>query len=114
MKLQFAALAVWATAALVVGAGPAAAQGTFNPNGHRPSTLPSPGFGPPAGEGTSAGTPGNVYHYRPATGQIEQPKPFKPYEPPRMGSVYSSPKPAAQGAKPCELSVYVNACDRHH
>jgi hypothetical protein len=37
---------------------------------------------------------------------------FKPYEPYKGSSVYATPKPAAGGAKDCELSVYVNACGR--
>lgn len=36
-------------------------------------------------------------------------KPFKPYQ---GASPYASPKTPSYGAKPCETSVYVNACDK--
>lgn len=103
------------TAALT--AGPALAQGTFN-NGRKPAT----GFGAPSSQ---AGTMGG---YRPSYGQepssgarrpsygapstMGEPA-FKPYEGYRGGSVYSSKPKAPSGAKPCETSVYVNACKDH-
>jgi hypothetical protein len=98
--------------AATLAAGPALAQGTFN-NGRKPAT----GFGTPS----SAAQP-----YRPSYGQAPstagQPKTygapstmgepaFKPYQGYKGGSVYSSKPPRAPGAKPCETSVYVNACD---
>lgn len=115
MKLQFAALALSAAAALALVAGPAGAQGTFNPYGHRPPPPPS-GFGPPPpgfGADETPGASGGHAHRR-SMEVIEQPRPAKPYEPPKLGpSPYATPKPSPTGAKPCELSVYVNACDHH-
>lgn len=100
---------------LSLAAGAAAAQGTFN-NGRKPAT----GFGTPStGAGAPAASP-----YRPSYGQapaagrtpgapstIGEPA-FKPYQGYRGSSVYSSKPPRASGAKPCETSVYVNACDK--
>lgn len=103
-------VAVAVAAALV--AGPSLAQGTFN-SGKKPAT----GFGTPSSSAqqpspyrpggqapSSAGQP-KTYGTPPAAGGG-----FKPYEPFKPGSVYSSQKPAASGAKPCETSVYTNAC----
>lgn len=101
------------TAALA--AGPALAQGTFN-NGKKPATgfgtpssgagaTPSPYRPPSYGQAPSAGrTPG-------APSTMGEPA-FKPYQGYKGGSVYASPKPSTPGARPCETSVYVNACDK--
>ncbi|MBW8814459.1 MAG: hypothetical protein JF588_13615 [Caulobacterales bacterium] len=114
MKLQFLTAAILAGA---LASGAAAAQGTFGHESHIPA---APGFGPPPMPGMpqngmpSNGAPrSNIGHIPPAP-SFPEPKPFKPYEPPKMGSVYESPRPPAQGARPCELSVYVNACQHHH
>ena len=107
MKPLFAA-----TLALALAAGPAlaqgtfnpgGAQGTFNPGGRQPAKPASPGFGVynPAPPPKAPTTPA-----QPAPGG------FKPYEPYKGSSVYGAPKPASPGAKPCQTSVYVNACKR--
>ena len=93
------------TAAMALAAAPALAQGTFN-NGRKPAT----GFGTPSSSSpqpapsTAGRTPG-----APAT--MGEPS-FKPYQGYKGGSVYSSKPPPASGAKPCETSVYVNACGK--
>ena len=101
------------TGAMALAAGPALAQGTFN-SGRKPAT----GFGAPA-SGPAAPSP-----YKPSYGQapsagrtpgapstMGEPA-FKPYQGYKGGSVYSSKPSATPGAKPCETSVYVNACDK--
>jgi hypothetical protein len=98
------------TVVAALAAGPALAQGTFN-NGRKPAT----GFGTPS---SSAPQPAPSYGQAPST--AGKPKTygtppaagggFKPYEPFKPGSVYSSQTPSASGAKPCETSVYTNAC----
>ena len=111
MKLIVAFAAV---AALT--AGPALAQSSFNKplgswtpgspgssgasSGHR---APSPSYSTP-----SYGSEPTQKIY----GAPEPPKApgFKPYEPYEPGSTYASPKPPSYGSKPCETSVYVNAC----
>jgi len=104
-------------AAAALTAAPAMAQGTFN-NGRKPAT----GFGAPSSP--SAGTMGA---YKPTYGQepsagarrpsygapstMGEPA-FKPHQGYKGSSVYSSKPQASPGAKPCETSVYVNACDK--
>jgi hypothetical protein len=102
------------TVVAALAAGPALAQGTFN-NGKKPAT----GFGSPS-SGQAAPSP-----YKPSYGQapstagrtpgapstMGEPA-FKPYQGYKAGSVYASKPPPRPGAKPCETSVYVNACDR--
>ena len=105
-------LIVLVTVVAALAAGPALAQGTFN-NGRKPATgfgapsssAPRPSYGvdadqAPSGSARRYGTP-------PSAGGG-----FKPYEPYKSSSVYASPKPSTSGAKPCETSVYVNACDK--
>ena len=122
MKLNMRTLMI--TAALAALAGPVLAQGTFNPGGSndawksgygaRPA---SPGFAPRAprygaaspampARPPSYGSGGFAMPIQP--GETYRPRPYG------SGSVYGAPKaPSRQrGARPCETSVYVNACDR--
>jgi hypothetical protein len=107
-------LAFAAVAALV--AGPALAQGTFN-DGRKPAGSPygvgsSPAYGAPSSSSSrpsyGAAPTQRIY------GAPEPPKAegFKPYKPYQGGSTYASPRTPAYGAKPCETSVYANACDK--
>ena len=102
--------------AAALAAGPALAQGTFNPGGGRGSQGTfNPGGRPPA----RPAAPGMADAYRsapaprpPAAPAAPAPGGFKPYEPFGGSSVYGAPRPGASGAKPCETSVYVNACPK--
>jgi len=101
------------TVTAALAAGPALAQGTFN-NGRKPAT----GFGTPSSSAPAAPAPYRPYGQPPSAGRtpgapstMGEPA-FKPYQGYKGGSVYSSKPPAAPGAKPCETSVYVNACDK--
>lgn len=91
-----------------LAAGPALAQGTFN-NGRKPSTFGSPSqaakpSAPKYGSPSSSSSRPKTYGTPP-----EAPG-YKPYEGYKGSSVYSSKPQAPGGAKPCETSVYVNAC----
>jgi hypothetical protein len=99
MKLHLTLLVAFALA------GPAVAgdYGTFSP-GSAPKQLP--GYHPPNLSPPSAPRP-------PASPSLPTPGGFKPYEPFKGSSVYTQPKPATSGAKPCERSVYVNACGKY-
>lgn len=108
MKLQ-----VGVIVALALAAGPAAAQGTFN-NGQQPRTFgpstpstpkPAGGFVPSYGGQPAAGQP-----RRPGLAEAPAAPAFKPYQPYSGSSVYGAPRSPSTGAKPCETSVYVNAC----
>jgi len=102
-------LAISVSAALA--AGPALAQGTFN-NGRKPvtgfgtpsSSAPQTGGYKPPGQAPAAGGQPRTYGAPAAAGG------FKPYEGYKGSSVYSSKPSPPAGAKPCETSVYVNAC----
>jgi hypothetical protein len=115
------------TAALAALTCPVLAQGTFNPGGSndawksgygaRPS---SPGFAPPPPRYGAAppaapagGAVGGYARYAPIPSEPAA-QPFKPYGGYAGSSVYSRPSGygSNSGAKPCETSVYVNACDR--
>jgi hypothetical protein len=92
-------------------AGTAMAQSAY---GKRPT--PGPGSGSiyrPPSSGYSAPSYGSAPTQR-IYGAPEPPKAegFKPYKPYQGGSTYASPKPPSYGARPCETSVYVNACDK--
>ncbi|HZZ34416.1 MAG TPA: hypothetical protein VFE03_01730 [Caulobacteraceae bacterium] len=103
MRLQL----VLAATAVVLVAGPAAAQGygTF-----APGQSPPPGsYKPPSLSSVYAKSQAPSSSQRNA-GTATGASGFKPYEPYRPSSVYAQPRPAARGAKPCETSVYVNAC----
>lgn len=110
--------------ALAALAGPGLAQGTFNPGGSsdawksgygaRPT---SPGFAAPASRYGAAppAAPARSPSY--GAGGFAMPiQPGETYRPRTYGSgsVYGQPQaPSRQrGARPCETSVYVNACDR--
>ena len=100
------------TVAAALATGPVLAQGTFN-NGKKPAT----GFGAPS-SGPPAPSPYKPYGQAPPAGRtpgapstMGEPA-FKPYQGYKGGSVYASKPPPAAGAKPCETSVYVNACDK--
>ena len=99
-----------AVMAATVG-GPAWAQGggfgTFKPSGFgAPSSPPAGSMQKPSyGQEPSTASRPRTYG-APAAGG------FKPYEPFKPGSTYASPKAPSYGAKPCETSVYVNACDK--
>ena len=85
-------------------AGQAQAQGTFNPGGRQAAKPASPGLA-------------EAYKSAPAPKPPTPPSPppadgFKPHEPFKGASVYGAPKPATPGAKPCQTSVYVNACPK--
>jgi hypothetical protein len=106
MKLQVMLTA----AAFAVVAGPAAAEG-LGWGGHGPKRLepehfaplpPSPAYAPPQ----ARATPRTTYGTPPSA------EGFKPYKPFQGASVYSQPRGygAPSGARPCETSVYVNAC----
>ena len=100
MNLQ---LAIFGAALAVAGTAVAGDYGTFAPNSSRPKPLPSyqaPSLTPPTAP------------KRPAAPSPPDSGGFKPYEPYQGSSVYSRPKPATSGAKPCELSVYTNACGK--
>ena len=102
-------------AALGLAVGPAAAQGTFSP-GRKPGSA----FGSSAQSSTAK--PRTYLPQEPAQyvrprsyGVPQSPNPagFQPYKPFTGSSVYGRPNGSAySGAKPCETSVYVNACDR--
>lgn len=109
------------TAILTALAGPVLAQGTFSPGGSSsamkpasPSRASTPDYGtlpPPYRSATPARTAGY------GAGGVSTPvQPGDAYRPRTYGSgsVYRQPQaPSRQrGAKPCETSVYVNACDR--
>lgn len=89
---------------IVVGAlalaAPAMAQSPYSVR------KPSTGYGAPATPSPSATRPSGYGTPPSASGG------FKPYEGFKGTSVYSAPKSGASGAKPCETSVYVNACDK--
>jgi hypothetical protein len=84
-----------------------------------PALAQSSGFKP---FGVTSSAPGSTYkRYGQAPSTAGRPKTygppaagggFKPYEPFKPGSVYAAPKSPSYGAKPCETSVYVNACDK--
>jgi hypothetical protein len=91
-------------AVAVLTAGPALAQSSYG-------IRPAPG----SGSGSTYHPPSNgsaptqkIY------GASQPPKAqgFKPYEPYKPSSTYASPKTPSYGAKPCETSVYTNACDK--
>lgn len=102
------------TVVTTLAASPALAQapagtGFGKPYG-APSTSAKPqdyGVAPPVGSSASRNRsrPG-------ASGAPAASGGFKPYQPYKPASVYASPKPSSAGAKPCETSVYVNACDK--
>ena len=103
-------LTVTLAATAVLAAGPALAQAPA-----------STGFGKPFGSPASSASKPRDYGVAPPVGSSRRPKAyaapdagggFKPYQPYKPGSVYASPKPPSSGAKPCETSVYVNACDK--
>ena len=101
----------------LLGASSASAQGygTFSPDKkplaggqHSPSLGSVYGgmsSGSTSGYGGSTATRPKIY------GAPEAPASpgFKPYQ---GSSVYSSKPATSYGAKPCETSVYVNACDK--
>jgi hypothetical protein len=94
---------------LALCAGPAAAQGTFNPGGRQPArTTPSL-----ADAYKPAPTYRPVPAYRtPGAPSLGSDAAFEPYDPYRGVSVYRTPQPGRMGAPPCETSVYINACPR--
>ena len=100
-------------AATVLAGGPALAQapastGFGKPYGSPAASASKPrdyGIAPPVGSSSSSSQP-RIYGAPDAGGG------FKPYRPYKPGFVYASPKPPSAGAKPCETSVYVNACDK--
>jgi hypothetical protein len=125
MKLQVCAAVATLLGASVAGAallaaGPAGAQGTFHPGGRLPHMPAQPGYHPLPAAGAGAededddagGYGARRPHVRAPA--LPEPKPFKPYEPPKYVSPYAAPPSAPRGAKPCELSVYVNACQHQH
>ena len=61
-----------------------------------------PAYGAPAAPRPAAAAP------RPPS--MPAPGGFKPHEPYKGSSVYGAPRAATPGAKPCEISVYTNAC----
>ena len=91
-------------------AGPALAQGTFN-NGRKPSTFGSPSSqatkpaAPKYGQAPSSSAGGSRTYGTPPAAPG-----YKPYEGYKASSVYSSKPQTPGGARPCETSVYVNAC----
>jgi len=91
--------------------GPALAQGTFN-NGRKPSTFGSPTTQPQPGYKPSTSDQGSTTSRSRTYGQPPEAAGYKPYEGYKSSSVYSSKPAAPGGAKPCETSVYVNACDK--
>ena len=102
------------TAAMALAAAPALAQGTFN-NGRKPAT----GFGTPSSSSPQPAPSKPRYGQAPSTAGRTPGAPatmgepsFKPYQGYKGGSVYSSKPPPASGAKPCETSVYMNACGK--
>lgn len=115
MKLQVVLLA-----AATLAAGPAMAEtaGSTHPRcswttGGCPQARAA---AKPRSYGVPQPTPAPAYR-GPTTSKIygapEPPKPetFKPYKPYTGGSVYSQPsRQRPPGARPCETSVYVNAC----
>ena len=102
---------------VALAAGPAAAQGTFSPGGQPSSTFGS-GASKPGARPSTYGVPAQspAAASKPRTyGAPEAPKAsgFEPYKPFTGSSVYARPSgSASSGAKPCETSVYVNACDK--
>lgn len=110
------------TAVLAALAGPVLAQGTFNPGGSSGAwksgygaRAPSPGFAPPGPRYGAAppAAPARAPSY--GSGGFAMPiQPGETYRPRSYGSgsVYGQPlAPSRQrGARPCETSVYVNAC----
>lgn len=107
MQLQLTMLIVSAMIA-----GPAAAQGAFAPR-----YKPHSGFGSYGSSSASKPKSHLPDTSSPAARIYGAPKApgasgFEPYKPFSGNSVYSRPKAATPGAKPCETSVYINACDR--
>ena len=105
------------TVSVALAAGPAAAQGTFSPEGEPSSTFgsgaPKPGARPST-YGVPAQPPATASKPRTYWGP-EAPKApgFEPYKPFAGSSVYARPSGSgSSGAKPCESSVYANACDK--
>jgi hypothetical protein len=108
MKLSIALIV-----ATVLAAGPAAAQGTFN-NGQKPKTFgtPAPAGSTQGGYALPGGSQGGASRQPGSYAAPADPGGFKPYGGFKGSSVYTAPKPPSPGAKPCETSVYVNACDK--
>ncbi len=109
-------IALSAVVSLVLG-GQAAAQGTFN-NGAKkggfsaarpPQAVPT--YGVPSVNSAPASRSDGVPRIYGAP-EAPRAKGFEPYKPPTAGSTYGRPPGSASGAKPCETSVYVNACGR--
>ena len=97
-------------AAAALTAGPTMAQSSY-------------GIRPTPGSASSTYHPPSSAYSTPSYGSAptqkiygapEPPKAqgFKPYEPYKPGSTYSSPRTPSYGAKPCQTSVYTNACDK--
>ena len=111
MKVRAIILGLALAAAAVAGAQ---AQGSMFGHKVTPKDL--------AGDSSFPPWPGQVYRAPPAARVYapQAPMPpempgsagFKPYQPFQGSSVYGAPKPASTGAKPCETSVYINACDK--
>lgn len=100
-------------AAAVLAASPAVAQAPSGTGFGKPyggsSTRGKPldhGIAPPVGSSSNSSSRPRTYGAPDAGGG------FKPYQPYKSGSVYASPRPPSSGAKACETSVYVNACDK--
>lgn len=109
MKLILTLAATAALAASPVLAQAPASTGFGKPFGIPASSANKPrdyGIAPPVGSSGSSSSRPKTYGAPDAGGG------FKPYQPYKPGSVYASPKPPSSGAKPCETSVYVNACDK--
>lgn len=98
-------LIVMSALALATSANAQAGYGARKPGtgyGVPAAPLPSPYSTAPSGPGRSG-----AYGNPPSAGGG-----FKPFEGFKGGSVYQSPKPAGTGARPCETSVYLNACGK--
>ena len=98
-----------ASALAAVAASGAHAQGTLFGSQDTRGTW---GAAKSSSAATPARPPSATTPYRPPTPATPPAGGFKPYEPYKGASVYTAPKPATPGAKPCETSVYVNACDK--